>query len=115
MAFNEQLNQRVREALTGVPNVTEKVMFRGVLFMVDGKMCISSGDDELMLRIDHALHNDLIKKPGCRTMEMKGKPYIGYVMVHTDALKTKKQLDYWLNLALTFNKKAKAAPKKKKK
>ncbi len=115
MAFNEKLNARVREALAGTPKVTEKVMFRGVLFMVDGKMCISSGDDELMLRIDHDLHDELVEKPGVRTMEMKGKPYRGYIMVHTDVLKTKKQLDYWVGLALEFNKKAKAAPKKKKK
>jgi TfoX/Sxy family transcriptional regulator of competence genes len=114
MAFNEKLNARVREALANTLKVSEKVMFRGVLFMVDGKMCISSGDDELMLRIDHDLHDELIKKPGVRTMEMKGKPYRGYIMVHTDALKTKKQLDYWVGLALEFNKKAKASPKKKK-
>ena len=115
MAFNEQLNKRVRELLAEVPNVEEKVMFRGVLFMVDGKMCISSGGDELMCRVDHAIHDELIAKPGVRTMEMKGRPYRGYVMVHEDVLKTKKQLAYWIGLALEFNKKAKASPKKKKK
>ena len=115
MAHNQQLTERVREAFANLPKVEEKVMFRGVLFMVDGKMCVSTGNDELMLRIDHALHETLVEKPGCRTMEMKGKPYKGYIMVHEDVLKTKKQLDYWLSLALEFNKKAKASSKRKKK
>ncbi len=115
MAHNEKLTARVREAFANVPKVEEKVMFRGVLFMVDGKMCVSTGNDELMLRIDHALHETLIAQPGCRTMEMKGKPYKGYIMVHENVIKTKKQLDYWLGFALEFNKKAKATPKKKKK
>ena len=115
MAFNEHLNKRVRELLADAPNVQEKVMFRGMLFMVDGKMCISSGDDELMIRVDHALHDELVAKPGVRTMEMKGKPYRGYIMVHEDVIKTKKQLACWVGLALEFNKKAKASPKKKKK
>jgi TfoX/Sxy family transcriptional regulator of competence genes len=114
MAHNEKLTARVRGAQAGVSKVEEKIMFRGVLFMVEGKMCLSTGDDELMCRIDHVLHDSLIQKPGVRTLEMKGKPYIGYIKVKEEVLKTKKQLDYWVGLALEFNKKAKASPKKKK-
>src|SRR5271156_4545476 len=114
MAFNETLNKRVREALAEEPNVVEKVMPKGVLFMINGKICLSTDHDELMCRIDHALHQALVEKPGVRTMEMKGKPFKGYIMVHADVLKTQKQVSHWVNLALDFNKKAKAAPKKKK-
>ncbi len=35
-----------------IDNVEEKKMFRGMTFMVDGKMCVSVGDDEIMCRID---------------------------------------------------------------
>lgn len=114
MAYNEELTNRVREAIAHVPKVEEKRMFRGVLFMVDGKMCISVGDDEVMLRIDHAIHDELVETKNCRTMKMKGKEYRGYILVHQDDIKKKKELDYWVGLALEFNKKAKAAPKKKK-
>ena len=48
MAYNEELADRVREALVDVPNVVEKKMFRGVTFMVNGKMCVSVGDDEIL-------------------------------------------------------------------
>ena len=114
MAYNEQLTNRIREALIHVPNVEEKVMFRGVTFMVDGKACMSTGDDELMCRIDPALHDTLVEMNGVRTMVMKGREYKGYVYVHEDEIKTKKKLEYWVGLALDFNKHAKAAKKKKK-
>ncbi len=47
-------------------------------------------------------------------MEMKGKPCNGYVYVREEVLTAKKDLDYWVELALAFNKEAKAAPKRKK-
>ena len=113
MAYNEKLTIRIREALSAIPKVEEKKMFRGVTFMVNGKMCISVGDDRIMCRIDPELHDEVLKKKGSSTMVMNGKEYRGYVNVTEDAFKTKKELDYWVGLSLEFNKKAKAAKKKK--
>ena len=73
--YNRKLTERLRKALANIPNVEEKKMFRGVAFMVNGKMCISAGDDEIMCRIDSALHDKLVKKAGCRPVIMK-KPGI---------------------------------------
>ena len=119
MAYNEKLTNRVREALAGISNVEEKKMFSGITFMVNGKMCISAGNDRIMCRIDPAVHEESIKKKGCRTVVMKGREYKGYVYVNQEAIKSKKDLDYWIGLALDFNKRAKAskprrAPQKKK-
>ena len=115
MAYSEKLADRVRIALAEIPKVEEKRMFRGVAFMVNGKMCITVGDDEIMCRIDPALHDKAIKKKGSRTMVMKGREYRGYVLVSEEGRKTKKDFDYWIALALDFNKRAKASPKRKKK
>ena len=62
MAYNEQLADRVREALVNIPNVEEKKMFRGVTFMVDDKMCISVSGDELMLRLDTEVTEQLAEE-----------------------------------------------------
>lgn len=112
MARNEQLEKQVREALAGVATLEEKHMFRGTAFMVNGKLCVSAGDDELMFRFDPALHEELRQQPGCREMLRNEKPIKGYLYVHTSRLKTKKELDRWLTLALDFNGKAKATRKK---
>ncbi len=112
MALNEKLNSRIREILTGVKNVEEKRMFSGVTFMVNGKMCISAGNDRLMCRIDPDLHEAVLKNTGVKPVLMKGREYKGFIYVKEDVLKNKKQLKYWVGLCLEFNQKAKASKKK---
>lgn len=113
MAMNEKLTQRVRDLLAGAPKVEEKRMFRGLTFMVDGKMCVSVGDDRIMCRIDPEAHDEAVRKPGCRTVEMGGRPYRGFVYVNEKSLATKKDLKAWVDLALAFNSRAKASKPKK--
>src|ERR1051326_8198882 len=111
MAYNEKITGRIREALAHLPNVEEKRMFRGVTFMVNGKMCISAGDDKIMCRIDPAIHDKVVKRKGCVTVKMKGREYKGYVYVQEESIKIKKDLDHWIGLALDFNKLAKPSKK----
>lgn len=115
MAYNEKLANRVREVLADLPKVEEKRMFSGVTFMVNGKMCISVGNDRLMCRIDPALHEEVMEKEYCRAVIMKGREYKGFVYVDEEGVRTKKAFDYWVGLCLDFNEKAKASAKKKKK
>ena len=113
MAYNEKLANRLREALAHDLKVEEKRMFSGLAFMVDGKMCINVSGDELMCRFDPALQDEVAEKNGFRTMIMKGKQLNGYGYVDPEAIKSKKDFDYWVNLCLAFNPKAKASKKKK--
>ncbi len=106
MAYNEKLTARVRDALAETKQVEEKKMFRGVTFMVKGKMCVSVGDNELMCRIDPALHDSVIEKNGCREMIHAGKTMRGFIFVDGDSIKSKKDFDYWIKLSLDFNSKA---------
>ena len=73
MAYDESLADRVREALAGIPNVEEKKMFRGMTFMVNDKMCISVSGDELMLRLDPEITEQLVEENGMRPMIHRGK------------------------------------------
>jgi TfoX/Sxy family transcriptional regulator of competence genes len=111
--LNEKLNQRIREALKTIPHVEEKKMFRGLAFMVDGKMCITASDQHMMCRIDPIVHHEVIQRKGCHTMIMGGKEYIGYVQIEEDVIKSAKEFNFWIRLALDFNPRAKASKKKK--
>lgn len=113
MAYNEKLASRIREALANIPKVEEKKMFRGLAFMVNHKMCVCVSGEELMCRFDPALQETVIKKNGFRVMIMKDKELKGYGYIHPDVLKSKKDFEYWLTLALDFNAKAKSSKKKK--
>jgi hypothetical protein len=77
-------------------------------------MCVGIIKDEMMCRIDPELHEAAIEKTGCRTMDFTKRPMKGYVMVDETGMKTPKLFDYWIGLALDFNKKAKSYKKKRK-
>ena len=115
MAYNEKLADRIREALAHLPRVEEKKMFRGVTFMVNDKMCVCVSGDEMLCRFDPSQQDTVAEKRGFRSMIMKGREYKGYGYVSEEGFKSKKEFDYWIGLALEFNKIAKASRKKKKK
>jgi TfoX/Sxy family transcriptional regulator of competence genes len=115
MAYSEKLAMRIREHLIDVPRVVEKQMMGGLTFMVNGKMCVGIIKDELMCRIDPELHAASLECTGCRGMDFTGRPMRGFVMVDETGMKRKSDFEYWLTLALDFNKRAKASKKKKKK
>jgi len=115
MAFNEKLADRTREIISLThKNVEEKKMFGGLCFMVNNKMTVGVEQERLMVRLDPARYDEVMEKDGCKPMDFTGKVMKGYVFVDIDVLQTKKQLEYWIGLALEFNKKAKASKKKKK-
>ena len=111
MAYNEKLADRIRERLAGLRNVEEKKMMGGLTFMYNGKMCIGIIKDDLMCRIDPSLHEQAIAKKGCRTMDFTNRPMIGYILIDESGMKSKADFEYWIGLALDFNKKAKASKK----
>jgi len=112
MSYSEKLADRIREALIEVPKVKEKVMFSGITFMVDDKMCISVGPGRIMCRIDPELQDQLLEERPCRVMVMKGREYKGYILVNEEDLQRKKDLDFWIGLCLDFNGRAKSSKKK---
>jgi len=115
MAYNEDLADRVRKRFAGLAHVEEKPMIGGLTFMVNGKMCVGIMKDELMCRIDPALHNESTKRQGCRTMDFTKRPMSGFIMIDSTGMKSKKDFEHWIGLALEFNKKAKPSKKRKKK
>ncbi len=115
MAYNETLAQRVRAALAAQPTVEEKKMMGGLTFMVNGKMCVGILKDDLMARIDPEVYEVALTRAGCRKMDFTGKPMKGFVFIGPEGTTRKADLDYWIGLALDFNKVAKASKKSKKK
>ncbi len=114
MAYNEKLADRVREIIVATHKITEeKKMFGGLCFMVNGKMCVGVEQERLMVRLDPAKYDEVMEKEGCMPMDFTGKIMKGYVFVDISALNTKKKLEYWVKLALEYNKIAKASKKKK--
>lgn len=115
MPFNEKLAGRIREIICLTHKITEeKRMFAGLCFMVNDKMCIGVHEDKIMVRLNPDVYDEVIEMQGCMPMDFTGKVMKGYVFVDETVLKTKSQLNYWVQLGLQFNKIAKSSKKKKK-
>ena len=115
MAYNEKLANRVREILSPKSKVEEKKMIGGLTFMVNNKMCVGISGDDLMARIDPEIYEEVLNKKGCREMDITGRPMKGFVFIDEEGTKSKMDLEFWIALALEYNKKAKPSKKKKNK
>lgn len=115
MAYDTLLADRVREYLAEFPklDIKEKQMFSGLAFFVNGKMCVNISGQNLMCRFDPKLTEELADRNGFLPMIMKGKEYKGYCYIEPTGINNKKDFEFWLNLCLDFNDKAKPSKKKK--
>lgn len=112
MAYNEDLAQRIRLRFSELSNIEEKEMMGGVTFMYNGKMCVGIIQNEMMCRIDPAAAETALEKSGCRPMDFTGRPMKGYIMVDETGMRSNQEFEYWIQLALDFNQRAKASKKK---
>ena len=116
MTYNIHLSDRIAQQLTERSvSFEEKKMFGGLCYLVDDKMCIGIIKDELMIRIDPELTDEVLSKAGCRPMDFTKRPMKGYFNVSEEGMDRDKDLGYWIDLCLDFNPKAKSSKKKKRK
>jgi TfoX/Sxy family transcriptional regulator of competence genes len=115
MGYSAELAERIRSYLALVSDikVEEKEMFKGLAFLVNGKMCVNVSGEDLMCRYDPELEAEVAERPGVRPMIMKKRQLRGYCYVSEDGYRSISNFEYWLKLCLDFNKLAKASKKKK--
>ena len=103
MAYDEELAERLREQLQGVSGVTEKRMFGGLAFLVNGNMAVSaSGRGGLLLRVDPAETESLAQRPGAARFEMRGSEMNGWLRVDDSAIASDRDLRRWVRIGLGY-------------
>lgn len=112
MAFDEFLAERVQRIYEEkrIPFIAKK-MFGGICFLIDDKMCTGVMKNELMVRIDPQINEQQLKRPGASPMDFTGKSMKGFITVDPEHIDMDDDLEYWINLALEFNPRAKASKK----
>jgi TfoX/Sxy family transcriptional regulator of competence genes len=113
MAYDAELAERVRELVQGTEGLTEKRMFGGNAFLINGNMAVSASafasGGGLLLRVDPAMTEDLVAKPGAQRFEMRGREMDGWLRVQANASMTDDELARWVHLGLAY---AQALPPK---
>jgi TfoX/Sxy family transcriptional regulator of competence genes len=111
MAYDEDLANRIRELVLTEPGVSEQRMFGGLAFLIDGNMSVSaSGRGGLMLRVDRAETDALLRKPHARPFEMRGRMMQGWLRVDEEGVRTRRQLERWVARGIAY---ARSLPSKR--
>lgn len=87
MAYDERLAERVRSELVDEPGLSERKMFGGLAFMLDGHMTCGIVGEELMLRLGAEGADAALDRPHVRPMDFTGRPMTGMVFVASEGLR----------------------------
>jgi len=103
MAYDEELTDRIRDLVEGEPGLSEKRMFGGLAFLVNGNMAVSaSSQGGLLLRIDPAQTESLVDAQHVRRFEMRGREMDGWLRVDVEVLGSDEELRRWVDHGLAY-------------
>lgn len=103
MGYDEDLASRIRELVSSEDGLTEKRMFGGLAFMINGNMSVSaSGQGGLLLRVDPDETDALVRKPHAHPFEMRGRTMRGWLRVDAEGVKTKRELQRWVRRGVSY-------------
>ncbi|HEY8570759.1 TfoX/Sxy family protein [Microbulbifer sp.] len=100
MSYSEDLAERVRDLLHENEGLTEKQMFGGLAFMLNGNMACGVVGQELMVRVGPDNYDDALSERYTRPMDYTGRPLKGMVYVEEDAIAA--DLDGWVSRGVEF-------------
>lgn len=96
MAYDEGLAQRVREMLEPQRGTSERKMFGGLAFMLDGNMCCGIVGDDLMVRVGPDRYDAALAEPHAREMDFTGRAMRGMVYVDAGGIEDDDTLEAWV-------------------
>ncbi|MGI9553848.1 MAG: TfoX/Sxy family protein [Thermodesulfobacteriota bacterium] len=102
MAYDEKLAERLSNLVKNRKGFSQKKMFGGVAFLLNGNMCFGVHKDELVLRMDEESALKALKRKHTKLFDITGRPMKGWIMVSKDGIKTKQSLSSWAELAIKF-------------
>lgn len=103
MAYDEGLADRIRAAIGKQDGVTERRMFGGLAFLVNGNMAVSaSGQGGLLLRVDPGETDSVVRENGVSRFEMRGRQMDGWVRVDPSATASDQELTRWVQVGVGY-------------
>ena len=102
MAASKLLVERIRHVLSRRRGITEKKMFGGVCFLLNGNMLVAVWNDLLIARLGIEQAEIALTEPDVREMDLTGRPMKGWVIVEQDGIDSDQQLTRWIDLSMTF-------------
>lgn len=103
MAYDEELANGIRDLIGAEPGLTERRMFGGLAFLINGNMSVAaSGQGGLLLRIDPDDTDALVESPHAEPMVMRGRPMQGWLHIAPEGLRSKRELERWVRRGVDY-------------
>lgn len=102
MAYDEQLADEIRTIIGEHPGVSEREMFGGIAFLINGNMAVGVSGRELMVRVGKDHHDEAVARPGARTFDMGARPMRGWISVAEQGFATESGLRDWVRQGVGF-------------
>ena len=102
MPFDEGLAERVRFLVGHSAGLTERKMFGGLCFMLQGNMSFGIVGSELMVRVGPDFTQRHWHSLTPREMDFTGRSMRGMVFVSEDGISEDEDLEGWLKRGMAF-------------
>ena len=102
MPYNQEIEARIRKAISRWKNTAHKNMLGGVCHLLKGNMFGGVYKDFLILRLGEEKAKKALDLPCVKPFDITGKPMKGWVMVTQDGFRGDDELRNWLNQAKKF-------------
>jgi len=102
MAYDEKLADRIRKRLGQRAGLTEKKMFGGIGFMLNGNMCCGVHGQEMIVRIDPEKTDQTLGERHTRAFDLTGRAMKGWILVAPDGLSNDAALAKWVRTSANY-------------
>src|SRR3972149_9260526 len=97
MGYSSAQAARVRGVLADLPGLREKEMFGGIAFLLGGNMCVGVHGEDLIVRVEPARTDALLREPGAKPVSLSGRGGVpGWLLVAPPGYRSESALRGWI-------------------
>jgi TfoX/Sxy family transcriptional regulator of competence genes len=100
VAYNQELSRRILQRVGALPGMTEKKMFGGVGYILNGNMACGVHQDQLIVRLTPLGAAAALNQPHVHPFALYGKTMPSWILVDPAACETDEDLYRWIQQGL---------------
>jgi TfoX/Sxy family transcriptional regulator of competence genes len=102
MAYDESLADRLRQALSRRRGYTERKMFGGIAFLLNGNVCVGVWKNSLIVRLGPERGTQALREANVRPFDITGRAMTGWILVEPAGIADQQDLLDWIDEAQRF-------------
>jgi len=102
MAYDLGLAARCEDFILDKPSISQKRMFGGMAYLLNGNMAFGIHKDHLMVRVGSDAHDASMELPETAPFNLTGRSMKGWILVSPDGIEEDAQLKAWIDRGIRF-------------